>query len=367
MREGWEYKRFEDCIIKAPKLKQVQTSLYNSGTMYPIVSQEEKLISGFCDDEAMVYHLDSPIVVFGDHTRVLKYIDFDFVVGADGVKILIPKENVDAKFFYYYLLWCKIPSLGYSRHYKLLKEIKVLVPPKSHQLIIVTELDQINDLIRLKKEQLKEYDNLAQSIFYDMFGDPVENEKGWEMKKLGDVSTVVTGNTPPRKVLEYYNSDYIEWIKSDNISDVIPYPTKAKEYLSESGAKKGRIANAGDILVTCIAGSLSSVGTSCLLDRSVTFNQQINAMTKLVGIESFYLRSLMVYGKEYVQGYATTGMKHIINKSVFESIKIPLPPLPLQQEFSTRIELIEKLKAEVQKNITDLETLLASRMQYWFE
>lgn len=367
MREGWEFKRFEDCIIKAPKLKQVQTSQYNSGTTYPIVSQEEKLISGFCDDETMVYHLDSPIVVFGDHTRVLKYIDFDFVVGADGVKILIPKENIDAKFFYYYLLWCKIPSLGYSRHYKLLKEIKVVVPQKTTQLDIVAELDQINDLIRLKKEQLKEYDNLAQSIFYEMFGDPVENEKGWEVKKLGDISTIVTGNTPSRKILDFYNDDFIEWIKSDNIDDSILYPTKAKESLSENGANKGRIANLGEILVTCIAGSISSIGTSCVLNRSVAFNQQINAITKLNGVDAFFLRFLIKYSKKYFQEYATTGMKHIISKSVFESIKIPLPPLPLQQEFSSRIEQIEKLKTEVQKTITDLETLLAARMQYWFE
>jgi type I restriction enzyme S subunit len=122
MREGWTYKKFEDCLVKAPKAKQVQTSQYNTGTKYPIVSQEDTLISGYFDDDAYLYHIDNPIVVFGDHTRVLKYIDFDFVVGADGVKILIPKEFLNAKLLYYYLLWYKIPNLGYSRHYKLLKE-----------------------------------------------------------------------------------------------------------------------------------------------------------------------------------------------------------------------------------------------------
>lgn len=94
---------------------------------------------------------------------------------------------MNAKFLLYYLQWYKIPNLGYSRHYKLLKELNIPLPPKSTQLAIVSELDKINELIRLKKEQLKDFDNLAQSLFYEMFGDPVENEKGWEVKKLNEI------------------------------------------------------------------------------------------------------------------------------------------------------------------------------------
>lgn len=119
MREGWEYKKFENCIVKSPKLKQVKKEAYNNGSQYPIISQEEKFISGYCDDESMVCHIDRPIVVFGDHTRVLKYIDFDFVVGADGVKVIIPIKSIDSKFLLYFLQWYNIPNLGYSRHYKL--------------------------------------------------------------------------------------------------------------------------------------------------------------------------------------------------------------------------------------------------------
>ena len=204
MREGWEYICFESCLNKIPKTKQVTTKEYNRGTKYPIISQEDKLISGYCDDESMLFHVDKPVIIFGDHTRVLKYIDFDFVVGADGVKIISPKENLNAKFLLYFLTWYNIPNLGYSRHYKLLKELDIPVPPLSTQLSIVTELDKINELTRLKKEQLKDYDNLAQSIFYEMFGDPVVNEKGWEVKKLGNFCEIGTGSTPSRKNKEYY-------------------------------------------------------------------------------------------------------------------------------------------------------------------
>ena len=365
MREGWEFKCFEDCIIKAPKLKQVQTSQYNSGTMYPIVSQEEKLISGFCDDETMVYHLDSPIVVFGDHTRVLKYIDFDFVVGADGVKILIPKENVDAKFFYYYLLWCKIPSLGYSRHYKLLKEIKVAVPQKSTQLDIVAELDQINDLIRLKKEQLKEYDNLAQSIFYDMFGDPVENEKGWEVKKLGDVCEIGTGSTPNRKNKDYYVGN-IPWVKSTEVCN--GFIDETQEMISDEALAQTNctIYPKGSVLIA-MYGQGKTRGQVAILKINACTNQAVAAMIPSESISTNFLFYHLRLLYENIRGMARGGNQANLNLTLVKSIKIILPPLPLQQEFSTRIEQIEKLKTEVQKTITDLETLLASRMQYWFE
>lgn len=248
MKQGWEYKRFEACINKTPKPKQVKTEEYNSGTKYPIVSQEDKLISGYYDDESYVFHIDSPVVIFGDHTRVLKYIDFDFVVGADGVKIISPKQELDAKFLLYYLQWYKIPNLGYSRHYKLLKEIQIPIPPKSTQLSIVSELDKINELIRLKKEQLKDCDNLAQSIFYEMFGDPVENDKGWEVKKLGEVGQIVTGTTPSTNEESNWNGN-INWVTPAELGTQLYYGETIRR-ISTNAAKKLTLMPVGTVLLS---------------------------------------------------------------------------------------------------------------------
>lgn len=248
MKQGWEYKRFEACINKTPKPKQVKTEEYNSGTKYPIVSQEDKLISGYYDDESYVFHIDSPVVIFGDHTRVLKYIDFDFVVGADGVKIISPKQELDAKFLLYYLQWYKIPNLGYSRHYKLLKEIQIPLPPKSTQLTIVSELDKINELIRLKKEQLKDYDNLAQSIFYEMFGDPVENDKGWEVKKLGEVGQIVTGTTPSTNEESNWNGN-INWVTPAELGTQLYYGETIRR-ISTNAAKRLTLMPVGTVLLS---------------------------------------------------------------------------------------------------------------------
>ena len=145
-------------------------------------------------------------------------------------------------------------------------------------------------------------------------------------------------------------------------------PTTAAEYLSREGAECGRIVSKGSILVACIAGSLSSIGKCCITTKNVAFNQQINAITPYEEFcNSIYLYELIRNSSKYIQQNATTGMKHILSKSIFEKMKFPLPPLTLQHLFAHRIEQIEHQKSEVQNAITDLETLLASRMQYWFE
>lgn len=369
MRKGWEYKSFETCINKLPKPKQVKTSEYSSGTKYPIISQEDKLISGYYDDESYVFHIDSPVVIFGDHTRVLKYVDFDFVVGADGVKIISPKRELNAKFLLYYLQWYKIPNLGYSRHYKLLKEIKIPLPPKSTQLAIVSELDKINELIRLKKEQLKDFDNLAQSLFYEMFGDPVENEKGWEVKKLGELLKVIGGYAFKS---DKYKDEGIPILRIGNINSGFFRDTNLVFAESDEKLERYKIFP-GDIVIS-LTGTVgkSDYGNVCIMDDAYNFYylNQRNAKLEIFGnLDKYYLSAILK--NEVIKSRLTSisrGVRqaNIANKDI-ENLQIPLPPLSLQRLFAQRIEQIDREKSEVQKSIQDLETLLASRMQYWFE
>ena len=367
MRKGWEYKSFETCINKLPKAKQVKTSEYSSGTKYPIISQEDKLISGYYDDESYVFHIDSPVVIFGDHTRVLKYVDFDFVVGADGVKIISPQKDLNAKLLLYYLQWYKIPNLGYSRHYKLLKEINIPLPPKSTQLAIVSELDKINELIRLKKEQLKDFDNLAQSLFYEMFGDPVENEKGWEVKKLGKVCSIGTGSTPNRKNKDFYENGTYPWVKSTEVCNLPIY--SVEEYITEEALKNSNCTlYPQNTILMAMYGQGKTRGQIGLLKIEACTNQAVAAIipAKEVVDEIFLCQHLMLM-YEHIRNMARGGNQANLNLSIVKSIQIFLPPLSLQHLFAQRIEQIEREKSEVQKSIQDLETLLASRMQYWFE
>ena len=186
------------------------------------------------------------------------------------------------------------------------------------------------------------------------------------MKSIKEIGKVITGNTPSRSVSEYYNSKDIEWIKTDNIESGKIHPTIAKEYLSKDGMMKGRVVECGAILVTCIAGSIASIGGCCIADRKVAFNQQINAVVPIGDINSLFLYYCLILSKRLIQDSASNGMKHLISKSNFEQIPLPLPPLPLQQSFASKIESIEQQKELIKQSIVETETLFNARMQEYF-
>ena len=373
MREGWEYKGFEDCLVKANKAKQVQTSEYNSGTKYPIISQEDKMISGYCDDESFLYHINSPVVIFGDHTRVLKYVDFDFVVGADGVKILIPKNFLKAKFLYYYLQWYKVPSLGYSRHYKLLKEISLPIPSLVEQERIVSELDLLSGIIEKKKAQLKEYDKLAQSIFYDMFGDTVTNEKGWEVKKLCEVTIKIGSGATPKGGNQSYKNEGISLIRSLNVHNgSFKYEDLAHIDEKQAHQLSNVIVEKNDVLFN-ITGA--SVARCCIVPSDVLparVNQHVSIIRPQKEIVNYvflcyHLISPNSQNSLLVMSKSNAATREALPKSMMEKYPICIPPLPLQQSFASKIEAIERQKALIQQSITETETLFNSRMDYYFD
>jgi len=332
----------KDATSKASKVDQ---RCFQTSGEYPIVDQGGSFVAAYIDDESLVWKGDLPVIIFGDHTRALKYVDFPFVLGADGAKVLQPIPDLWPKFAYFALLSFDIPSAGYSRHFKFLKETVVRFPPLPEQKRIAAILAKADRLRRLRRTARDLSDTYLQSVFLEMFGDPVSNPMGWERAKVSGLGKVQTGNTPSRSDPENYGS-YIEWIKSDNIANDEMFVTRSREMLSEEGLRKGRSVEPGSILVTCIAGSPTSIGNIALTDRKVAFNQQINAVTPHKDVDSTFLYGLFRVAKPLVQRSTTLGMKRIITKSKFEKLVLIKPPLPLQQEFAHITYKFERLRAQ---------------------
>ncbi len=172
--EDWEEKEFEDCIEKNTYTNKILKKDFLGTGEYPIISQEQDLINGYWNDTKDLFKIKKPIIIFGDHTKVLKYIDFNFVLGADGVKILQPKNFLYTKYFYYCLQSVKIKDLGYARHYRLLKNIEISFPKSlTKQKEIVKKLDDLSEqtkkLENIYKEKLKDIEELKKSILQKAF------------------------------------------------------------------------------------------------------------------------------------------------------------------------------------------------------
>lgn len=257
--------------------------------------------------------------------------------------------DIDASFLYYYLKnyrWegSNKAVMGITLNKATISKHKIAIPPKPTQLSIVSELDKLNELIQIKKEQLKDYDALAQSIFYEMFGDPVENEKGWEVKKFGDLFKLNSG----------------DGLSSKDFKTGI-YPVYGGNGISgyhNSFNMKGCYIIIGRVGVYC--GNVRKVdGEFWLTDNAFRLIYKENEQNPF-----FILYLLNILD---LHQYANAAAQPVISNLTLKSIDVPLPPLSLQQSFAHKIEQIERQKAEVQKTITDLDTLLAARMQYWFD
>lgn len=243
-----------------------------------------------------------------------------------------------------------LPGVNASK----LGNLEIPLPPLDEQKRIAAILDKADRVRRKRQQAIELADDFLRSVFLDMFGDPVTNPKGWEVKKLKEFTFVTTGNTPSRKVPEYYGGE-LEWIKSDNINTPQHILTSATESLSEEGEKVARTVDKGSTLITCIAGSFNCIGNAALADRKVSFNQQINALTPHVELVSeWFLYSLVLFSKKLIQNASTNSMKGMISKGKLEEVEMILPPLKKQQKFE---ELLKQQLALIDKmNNSSLES-----------
>lgn len=241
---------------------------------------------------------------------------------------------------------------------KSVASFPIPVPPLSVQSSIVSELDCINGILEKKREQIKELDALAQSIFYDMFGDPIQNEKGWEVKKLGESFLFQQGMQVP--VEEQYEEKEEGMERFLRIID-FTQGNEPPRYVNVKSEK--HMLRDGEVAIV----RYGSPGFVCFGKEGIIANNLFKIIPNLTINSTYFIYWLnseafqsVVKGNQY--GAALQAIKF----STINGIGIILPPLSLQQAFAAKIEAIEKQKELVKRSIAETETLLASRMQHYF-
>lgn len=171
--QGWVECQFSDCIDKisiSNKLKQKEYLLEGE---YPVIDQGHFFISGYYNERNLLLEIGQPVIIFGDHTRCFKYVDFPFIAGADGIKVLKPKQFFNSKLFYYFCLALKFPNKGYSRHYQYLEKTIMHIPPLNEQRRIVEEIEKrfsvADEVERVVEENIEKAKQLKQSILKKAF------------------------------------------------------------------------------------------------------------------------------------------------------------------------------------------------------
>ncbi len=351
-----------DVTKTATKIPQ---SDYLDTGKYRIFDQGKEYSFGFSNDEQGVVS-DYPYIIFGDHTRVVKYVNEPCFIGADGVKLLkVINKDFNPRFVYYNILAKPIENQGYARHFKFLKEIQFTEKTLSVQTNIVTELDTIQSAIDNKKQQLSLLDEAVKSEFVEMFGEnPVESGK-WKVEKLEDISTVQTGGTPSRNHPEYFEGN-IPWVTTANLGKNELTYEDAMEYISQDAINNSatKIIPANSLFIGIRVG----VG-KCSINRvDMCSNQDICGLsgfdTTIINLV-FLKKVLDSYSDFFENAKRGTTIKGIKSDTI-KKLKIFIPELNIQNQFASFIQQIDKSKFVVKQQIADLQELLDSKMQEYF-
>lgn len=359
MRKDWEYKKLgEIAFYPNDKISvdKIESNHY-VGVENLLKDKAGILFSDQLPNATTATRFKYNDILLGNIRPYLKKIWLSNIEGGASGDVIVIRSSSDNilpnylfkllssdKFFDYFNLYTKGAKMPRGDKNAIAKFI-VPIPPKSTQLAIVAELDKLNEMIRLKKQQLEDYDQLAQSIFYEMFGDPVENEKGWEVKKLGNVCDLKAGKA----------------IKASELSNDNPYPCYGGNGI------RGYINRCSHLESSPIIGRQGAYcGTVNFAEAPFYATEHAVVVKSKQNMQIKWLYYTLVNLKlsKYAKGQAQPG---IAVSNLNELVIIPLPPLPLQQQFAARIEAIEQQKQQVKDAIKDLETLFASRMQYWFD
>lgn len=370
--ENWVWVRLLSTFInKTDSKKKIQQKSYLNTGDYAVVDQGQNLIGGYTDDASLQYDGELPVVVFGDHTRCVKYIDFKFVQGADGVKILLPVKSYDSKFFYYAIMNLNIPNMGYRRHFPLFDKLSLPLPPLSEQQRIVERIEELFAKLDEAKERLQEVaDSFAvrkAAILHKAFTGELtkqwrrENgvsDESWEEKNGEDFFEYVTSGS--RGWAKYYSDKGSIFVRMGNLNHgTIELDFSDIQYVELPDQVEGQRSKLqkNDILISITA----DVGMIGLVreDMDAYINQHVALARPKDNLYAEFLAWYFVsdVGLKQMQNKQRGATKIGLGLQDIRSIILKIPSLPEQHEI---VRLIDDLLARERSAQQATEQALAS-------
>lgn len=360
----WNLVNFDSFFTVLPSKKyQVQKQEYLEKGLVPVVDQGQKLIIGYTDDESKKFNKNK-VIVFGDHTRNVKYIDFEFAVGADGTQILETKDGIDLKFGYYQLLNKKIPDTGYNRHFKYVKAEKYVIPPTlAEQQEIVHVLDTMSDIIRLREECISHAQELIPAIFQEMFDNPQTNKKNWKICRLKDLAKIDRQNISPEELkTKRYTYIGLEHIEKET-GRILVDPNVQQDIDLKSN--KFFFTN-NHVLYGKLRPYLNKVA---LPDFDGVCSTDIFPLLPLEGISNkYFLKALMStsYFVNMANSQSSGANLPRIATTALENIKVFIPDYNLQEQFAQKAIEIESYIKEQQEELENAKQMFQSLLHHAF-
>ncbi len=320
----WPIVEFDDVVITLTPPKKISKEHYCAVGSFPIIDQSQDEIAGWTNDKAALIKNNKPLVIFGDHTCAVKYINKSFAQGADGIKILLTNDKLIPKFFYYVLKAKPIESSGYQRHFSKLKRYKIPLPPLEIQEQVVAELDRCQNIISGAKQIVANWKP------------KIEIDPKWDKLRIGKIADVLAGQSPEGKFYNDNGEGVPFYQGKTEFNDI--YLDNPKKWTTQIT----KIAEAGDILMSMRA----PVGPVNIATQKICIGRGLAGIRATKVEQMFLFTYLQMIEKEIIgNGGAVFDS---ISKSQIEQIEIPTPPSLTQKQIVSKIEseraLVESAK-----------------------
>lgn len=346
--------------------KKVQNSDYLPAGAYPVVDQGQHLVGGYTNDATKLIAGKGPWIVFGDHTRAVKFVDFPFCLGADGVKVLRPRSEklLDSKYLFHFLSANEVPSAGYSRHFKFLKRLTIPLPTLDEQRRIAAILDMADALRKTRRRALEHLDELVQSRFLELFGDPANNPKRLRQGRIGDLLADVQYGTSQKAgshgrypILRMSNVTADGRVVTDDLKYIDLPPGDVEKFTVRRGDILFNRTNSADL-----------VGKAAVfdLDKSYAFAGYLVRARANKDVSPAYIVGYLNsrHGKKVLRSIAKSiiGMANI-NAREMQKIPILVPSQADQSKYQEWIRVLDTQRERSRGHLACLDTLFSS-LQY---
>lgn len=420
--ETWLAKLAIDCFDQISTTNsKVKSKDCSPEGLYPVIDQGQNYISGYINDESKVIKVDSPICIFGDHTRIVKWVTHDFVPGADGTKLLQPKAFIHPRYAYYSLRTLNIPDKGYSRHFKYFKELEINLPGRLEQKIIAEKLDTLLAQVESTKARLEQIPQILKRFRQAVLAAAVRGEltEGWHTDPnlvsaksiLNEIETERNqaknnnlikqsfGKHKDTSPLFHVPSNSWEWVcleqicaTNNNALKAGPFGSALKKadcvevgykvYGQEqviSGSEsletyrinddkyeqlKSCATGPGDILISLVG----TIGKVLVLSAQAEFgiiNPRLVKITLHNTISPQYIKTYLdsPVSHSFFKGFSHGGTMEILNLGILKELPIALPPLEEQHEIVRRVEQLFAYADTIEKQVNSALTRVNSLTQ----
>jgi type I restriction enzyme, S subunit len=374
----WKTCCFSDSFVKNNVGRHNQIPAKNIALVgrFPVVDQGQEFISGYCDDENKVIDFNLPLIIFGDHTRCFKYVDFPFVLGADGTKVIAPNKKIyDPKFYYFALLALELPSRGYNRHFKSLKAKCLPLPPLPEQQKIASILSMVQRAIEAQERIIQTTTELKKALMHKFFTEGLRNEpqketeigllpESWDVVELGEMLSTaqyglsVKGNSEGNHPIIRMTNQVDGQIIDHNLQYV---------EIGESDFEKFKVQR-GDILFNR-TNSFDLVGRTAIFNIAGDFvfaSYLIRLRTDKTQLDPYFLNSY--FNADEIQARLKSIATRAISQSNISATRlkgflVPKPCLVQQKEIVSHSMIIDSKLAVYRLKLAQLQDLFRTLLQ----